>query len=156
MNVIEPENPFAMPPTPRSRQARLDDAHQDLTFASRGARFANLCIDCFAWNALFIVVAEIVSLSSGGDWEVVYLLYFFGAPFAFLYYFVSEAVTYRTLGKVVTRTKVVNRHGYTPTTGQVFGRSLCRFIPFEAITFLGSPHRGWHDRLSKTHVVKVP
>ena len=32
-------------------------------------------------------------------------------------------------------------------------RSICRFIPFNGLSFLGS-NRGWHDRFSKTMVVE--
>jgi hypothetical protein len=36
---------------------------------------------------------------------------------------------------------------------QIFLRTLCRFIPFEPISFLGGAG-GWHDRFSSTFVVK--
>jgi uncharacterized RDD family membrane protein YckC len=33
-------------------------------------------------------------------------------------------------------------------------RSICRAIPLEFLTFVGTPCRGWHDSLSKTYVVQ--
>jgi uncharacterized RDD family membrane protein YckC len=54
-------------------------------------------------------------------------------------------------GKLLSGTVVVNEAGGKPTIGQVFARTLCRFIPFEAFSFLGK--RGWHDSIPKTHVV---
>jgi hypothetical protein len=35
-----------------------------------------------------------------------------------------------------------------------FIRTLSRFIVFEALSYLGSVSRGWHDSLSGTYVVK--
>lgn len=32
-------------------------------------------------------------------------------------------------------------------------RTLCRLIPFEALSCLGEKSRGWHDRLSRTWVI---
>jgi uncharacterized RDD family membrane protein YckC len=69
------------------------------------------------------------------------------------YYTVLEGLTSRTLGKFVTGTHVVTDEGLKPSFPAILGRTLCRFIPFEAITFLFSPI-GFHDRLSHTRVVK--
>ncbi len=41
--------------------------------------------------------------------------------------------------------------GSTPTTKDYFMRSICRIIPFDALTFLGE--NGWHDKISNTIVV---
>ena len=78
-----------------------------------------------------------------------------GIPIALAYYLVSEATTARTLGKLVTGTKVVNEHGGKPTFGQYLGRTFARFIPFEAFSFFGTPTRGWHDSLPRTYVIKA-
>ena len=50
---------------------------------------------------------------------------------------------------------VVLEDGTKPTTSDIVIRSLCRFIPFEAFSFLGDEGRGWHDSLSDTYVVDV-
>ena len=51
-------------------------------------------------------------------------------------------------------TRVVSENGTDPTFGQVAGRTLSRFIPFEPLSVLFSnTHLGWHDSLSKTKVV---
>ena len=68
------------------------------------------------------------------------------------YYFLIESITKgRSIGKLVTGTKVVMIDGSTPTTKDYFMRSLCRIIPFEVLSFLGE--NGWHDKISKTTVV---
>jgi uncharacterized RDD family membrane protein YckC len=69
------------------------------------------------------------------------------------YYCVLEGLTSRTLGKFITGTYVVTDEGLKPGFATILGRTLCRFIPFEAFTFLFSSV-GFHDRLSHTRVVK--
>jgi uncharacterized RDD family membrane protein YckC len=45
------------------------------------------------------------------------------------------------------------KDGSKPNVYTIIKRTLCRFIPFEIFTFLGSK-RGWHDVFSNTYVVK--
>ena len=45
--------------------------------------------------------------------------------------------------------------GSKPIFQDIFLRSLCRFIPFEVFSFLGSEGRGWHDSMSNTYVVDI-
>ena len=74
----------------------------------------------------------------------------------FTYYLIFESLFQRTLGKVLTGTKVVDLQGEKPSFLAVLGRTLARYIPFEPISFLfygAYPTKGWHDRLSRTLVV---
>ena len=68
---------------------------------------------------------------------------------------ILEGLTQRTIGKLITRTKVVMENGEKPSSEAIIIRSLCRMIPFDAFSFLGDPSRGWHDTISKTYVVDV-
>jgi len=70
-----------------------------------------------------------------------------------LYYFVPEYLFGKTIGKMITRTRVVTETGTQPTFNQLILRTLCRYIPFEYFSFLGEG-TGWHDTLSNTRVVK--
>jgi uncharacterized RDD family membrane protein YckC len=79
--------------------------------------------------------------------------YAFGFIIMFPYYFILETFYGRTLGKLITRTKVVNRDGSQPVYTNIAGRTLARFIPFEPLSFLGT--KGWHDSMSDTRVVMV-
>ena len=77
-----------------------------------------------------------------------YIIYLVG------YYFICEAIWGKTLGKLITKTKVVDRDGRKPSPLRIFGRSCARWIPFNELSFLvGSFPVGWHDSLSKTFVV---
>ena len=72
-----------------------------------------------------------------------------------LYYFMFESLTFRTLGKYATNTKVVMHNGEEPTPRDILIRSLCRMIPFNALSFFGAKGKGWHDSISKTYVVDM-
>ena len=72
----------------------------------------------------------------------------------FLYYTILESFTGKTLGKYLTKTKVVNPEGEKPVWTKILLRSLCRFIPLDQISFLFDFKSGWHDTLSKTIVVE--
>ena len=69
------------------------------------------------------------------------------------YYILAEFLFQRTIGKLLTRTKVVTTTGDKPTLKQIVGRTLSRSIPFEYLSYLGSPS-GIHDTLSGTRVVR--
>ena len=74
-----------------------------------------------------------------------------------LYYVPMEGLFGFTIGKLVTGTRVVDAQGGRPGWGQVFGRTLCRLIPFEPFSLFFSKDgevRGWHDGIPKTWVVR--
>jgi uncharacterized RDD family membrane protein YckC len=83
--------------------------------------------------------------------------YLLGFIILLIYYVPQEAFSGRTLGKMITGTKAVNEDGSKLTFGKVLGRTLCRFIPFEAFSFLGGQNKpkGWHDRIPKTKVISI-
>jgi len=81
--------------------------------------------------------------------------FFVGLLVGYTYFFLLEAVCQKTIGKMLTGTKVVSMDGGRPSLGQFMGRAAARFIPFEAFSFLGSQEpRGWHDSLSGTRVIR--
>lgn len=70
------------------------------------------------------------------------------------YFIGMDALFKRTVGKMITGTRVVMVNGGVPSFGQIIGRSFARIIPFEAFSFLGKIPCGWHDTLSGTRVIK--
>ena len=153
----ETQNPYASPSTSQYPYDQLE-VRQPVTPVGQGARFANLIIDYLAQFAIGFVLGIIIVVI-GGEQGAAFLEetpgFLIGIPILVAYYFVLEATTSRTLGKLITGTKVVNQDGGTPTLGQIVGRTLCRLIPFEAFSFFGTPPRGWHDSIPKTFVVKT-
>lgn len=88
---------------------------------------------------------------TGNRWTAQLVTSFFSTG----YYFFMEAGFGQSLGKMITRTKVVNEHGEQPELSAIAIRSICRLIPLEFISFFGPKTIGWHDSLSKTYVVPV-
>jgi uncharacterized RDD family membrane protein YckC len=150
-------NPYAPPTAP---VYSVEQPSSTLEIASRRRRLANTTIDSICFFAFVILIGVILSLlgleslleaipESGGMDQVVGLLLFA------LYYISFEGLTGRTPGKFLTGTRTVNESGGPPTLPQIIGRTAARLIPFEAISFLSRSRIGWHDRLSKTRVIRV-
>jgi len=129
--------------------------------ASKGIRLANLFIDYLGFFAILILMMFVASFIATAVGNQDFMLWYtreittmnlVSIVLFFLYYFIWEALTGRTLGKLISGTIVVNENGEKPTASEIFIRTICRFIPFEYFSFLGE--RGWHDSISKTYVVK--
>ena len=128
--------------------------------ASKGTRFLNYIIDYAIIMIVLITLMVLYFVSvgpNGYDFENESDLKFYVFTYAiyFIYYFLFEYFTGRTIGKLLTKTKVVTIEGEKPDVGTTIGRTFCRFIPFEAFSFFGSESDGWHDKFSKTMVVKM-
>lgn len=148
-------NPYSAPST----ESSLDLADGgEFVPASRGARLGNFIIDYIVQFGLSFGVG-IVAVIGFGERGAQFLertpALMVGLPILFAYYFLFEATTGRTIGKLVTGTRVVNEEGGKASFGQVAGRTICRLIPFEVFSFFGTPCRGWHDKIPKTYVVKA-
>lgn len=132
--------------------------------SSTGKRFANYILDVI-FNLVFsMVIGSLLgiifavfnpSLLTMFDSDNKLLNYIYGFCVMFIYYLTSETLTGRTLAKLITRTKVVNEKGNFPSFKEVILRTLCRFIPFDALSFFSQDNLGWHDSLSKTKVVDI-
>jgi len=157
------ENPYASPQVSSETTLGPTPARAPVS-VSKGTRFANFFIDMIVINVLSYGVGmmiAIVAIAGGTDvesgdffvWEVTAQVLAYIVIVS--YFIIMEAGTGRTLGKLVTGTKVVNAQGRAPTIGQIIGRSFARLIPFEPFSFFGKEPRGWHDTLSKTYVVKA-
>jgi len=136
--------------------------HMDI--ASHGKRFANRLIDLIAcWAFMFVfaffigIILAIISPSAIQNFQddSTLLEYTLAIVSIIIYYTLSEFIAGRTLGKLITGTKVVNENGGKPSFDTALLRTICRFIPFEAFSFLGDQAIGWHDTLSKTRVVNA-
>lgn len=130
--------------------------------ASTGQRFVNYLIDVIIFYVVIIVFSFIFglafasSIESESDLEtgssilIIYLVVF--AVF-FAYYTFLEGSKGKTIGKMVSKTRVVCEDGSPMTYGKAFLRTLCRMVPFEFISaFTGT--QMWHDSWTKTKVVK--
>jgi len=143
----------------------LDVNHEDFDYqnkvASKGTRFGNAMVDGLLIGLPLSFLANYVVF---GEWFIEsrtmlhhldlyawstllnYILYV-------IYYTGMEHSNGKTIGKMVTGTRVVNHKGEKPEFNQIIGRSLARLIPFEAFSFLGEKGIGWHDSMTKTYVI---
>jgi len=70
------------------------------------------------------------------------------------YFLLTETIFGKTVGKMVTKTKVIMLDGTKANFWRITVRTICRFLPFDALSFVFSRlPRGWHDRFSGTVVV---
>lgn len=133
--------------------------------ASKGKRFTNFIIDYamqivlgFIFGIVLALIAELTNSITIYDWllsESKLSDYVFGIIILIIYYNIIEILTGRSIGKYITKTKVVMEDGSKPKFTDILLRTVCRIIPFEAFSFFGEEARGWHDSLSKTYVVDV-
>lgn len=160
------ENPYA-PPQSEVSHVLAPEAVTHYEPASRGKRFAHLIVDQFAAMGVLMAVVFTVGIAGAmaGREELVDQL--FGESSGLLgnlmgiwvmgaYYLATEGIFGRTLGKLITGTRVVNwRTGQKAGWGALIGRTFARFVPFEAFSFLGAGPGGWHDNWSGTMVVDM-
>ena len=126
-------------------------------YASATQRFVNYLIDTIIFYVVmygmttFLLVLFYISTGTPGNsgsfqillFLVSYILYVFFCTFS------EGASRGRSVGKLVTRTKVVKEDESEIS----LIRSLCRLVPFEAFSaFGGYP---WHDRWSHTKVIRI-
>jgi len=132
--------------------------------ASVGLRFLNGLLDgviqgivnnVFSFLIAFAGINLTTTVADYSEvWATFASAYFSGLVLSFLYYFILEGSTKGlTIGKLATGTRAVMNDGSFITWQTAALRSLCRLVPFEALsTFGGNP---WHDRWTNTQVVKV-
>jgi len=131
--------------------------------ASGWQRFGNYIVDMIFIYIIIILLFIFFGLISSffdsdefmqwldnmGDLEF-YLIF---SLLVVIYFIFSETITSRSLSKYITGTIVVFEDGSKPDFGTITKRTLCRFIPFDALSFFTSDARGWHDSISDTYVV---
>lgn len=127
---------------------------EELEAAGQGIRLVNYLFDGMVMVLLSLGVGAALSALGLKAWimeENNKLLVAF--LITMVYYMLFEGLTSRTLGKFITGTYVVTDEGLKPGFTAILGRTLCRLIPLEFLSFLFSSI-GLHDRLSHTRVVK--
>ena len=149
----EESNPYR-PPT-AVVEADAERSATAFELAGKGRRLCTWILDYAGFLALsmLIGIAMVVTLGPKsleylkGGWS-----YLFGFAVMSGYYLFFEGLWGRTPAKMLLGTKVVAQDGGEPAFGNIVGRTLARFVPFEGLTFFGQ--RGFHDRVSKTLVIR--
>lgn len=137
-----------------------DESEVYLAPASLGQRFLNYIIDNIVLRAFLYFGALFIGNSDfilGMSDSMIVFLFFLLLMLLIGYYWVSEfALGGRTIGKMVTGTRVVYDDGSRPSAGSILGRTLARAVPFEVFSiFFNEDRVMWHDQWSHTMVVDV-
>jgi len=132
--------------------------------ASKGKRLLNYMIDLAFFYALFMLLGILLYFIAEltANEELIYFIIelenfnplidrLLTAVLLVVYYTILESLSQKSIGKLITRTKVVLENGEKPPFEVFVKRSLCRIIPFDQLSFLGK--KGWHDSISNTFVV---
>ena len=139
----------------------LDDSvispEVNLVPADKGKRFANLLIDyigAIIFMAIVFLGLDFSGLLPVDAFDDRLSERFMGGVTYVSYYLLMETMTKgKSLGKFITKTRVVTFDGYQPNFVKILGRSFARIVPFEAFSYLGQKKTGWHDDWSKTFVI---
>ena len=138
-------------------------------YASKGQRFGNYLIDItivlvvlaalfFVFTYVYYSVATDTTvmddyIDETGSYNPLLDRLITWTLLALSYFCMELVLKGKSVGKFITKTKVVMDDGSSPTYKEYLKRSFSRLIPFEQFSFLGDEGRGWHDTISKTYVV---
>lgn len=160
MTSATAENPYR---APGAAVVDLATMAVPIECASKWRRFFNCAIDAAVLYGLTVGVLVAAVVAGDERWIDAYegLRYWqrflVDGAICIAYYWTFEAVFGVTVGKLLTGTHVVDAFGHPPSGRQVLVRSVCRFIPFEALSLAFSEDgraRGWHDSLARTYVAR--
>lgn len=117
----------------------------------KSIRLTNFLVDIFIIYIVAIIIDILLIL---GD-------IYFSSVYAvmFLYYLGLETYNGQTIGKRLTKTRVVNNNGTRPNFLKIFIRTVSRFFLLDAISYMFGFERGFHDQISSTtlkHKRKTP
>ena len=121
--------------------------------ATRIQRFLNYLVDLTVTGLIyfFCIIQVIIRLDLADSiTEIQFKLGFLVT--LFVYYLTCELTMRRTVGKFITKTKVMTTDFEKPTNSKIILRTLCRFIPLEPLSAFAYP---WHDTMTSTCVVKI-
>ena len=113
-------------------------------------RLYNFLID----SIIFFIIVLIFSMLLKNHIEKQNLKYLMILLY-YVYYFTFELTTGKTIGKMITKTKVVNTdNDRKPNFTRILIRTISRLIPIDIISYAFSSN-GIHDIISKTELKKV-
>lgn len=113
-------------------------------------RLLNFIIDSIVVLAIIMIASYFLV-----DYVSINEMKICGIIFYYFYYFFSELVFDQTVGKIITRHKVVSCiTKQKPSFVQIFLRTISRLIPVDSLSYLFRKN-GLHDILSKTELKKI-
>jgi len=131
-----------------------------LNLAGKALRVINVVVDMITFIIIWLVLSmgllllglDQTFIDETGE-QIPIVPFIILLPTFWGYYLFAEYKFQRTVGKLLTKTRVVAFTGEGPTVKQIIIRTLSRSIPFEYFSYLVTVE-GIHDKLSKTRVTK--
>ena len=116
--------------------------------ADKGNRLGNFIIDILIILVVYFLIALIITFFSFANFEFLFYIIFLS------YYIILEYFFGKTIGKMSTKTIVLDIKNNKPSFWKIVIRTIFRIIPFDPFTFLFGNERGLHDIVSRTKVVQ--
>ena len=110
---------------------------------TKGLRIINYVIDLFCITVFSSLIGNIFKIYNPN--LIYYLIYL-------VYYFSFEDFLGQTIGKLITKTNVVDMYNQKPSLWRIFLRTILRLNPLDAFSYLFGQEQGAHDLLSKTRL----
>ena len=112
----------------------------------KGIRIVHLLIDM----SIIMLISSIFIGITGFllDTRTILLLVFL------CYYIFMEALIGQTVGKMITKSVVINSRNSKPSFLKILLRTILRLNPFDSYSYLFGTEIGAHDSLSRTCVIK--
>jgi uncharacterized RDD family membrane protein YckC len=138
---------------PESPKVSFKATNPEYLKVNRTTRFFHFVVDLF-----FAYVFSFFAGYMFGVFQLAHIVvenqYLFGAIVIFIFFFFQEFFFGKTIGKFITKTRVVDKTGNRPSFTLLVIRNISRLIPFDALTYLSKEKRGLHDIFSTTYVIK--
>jgi uncharacterized RDD family membrane protein YckC len=122
---------------------------------SQWIRLIHFIVDFIAFCIIFIILGTLIGYIIHTTDQLAFgLINYSMLLISFFAYFVFMEFKYqKTIGKFLTKTKVVLKDGQPPLLNDIIIRTLCRLIPLDQFSFIFT-RNGFHDYLSNTTVIK--
>ena len=138
-------------------QIKIDNKQE--VFQNRIENAIGIPIDTLNWRMRLlhsIIDGMLIHIGLIASFAVISLKYdFLASLIAYPVYYIFFESRYRqTPGKMVTNSVVTNSDGSAPSVKTVILRTATRYIPFEGLSCFGTPSYGWHDKWTKTYVIR--
>lgn len=127
-----------------------DQAWNNIQFetASKSKRVLNCLIDLILVMALSIIISAILS-----TFGINLKLRIISSILFLMYYGLFEYFIGKTIGKMITKTKIISIYNNKITIKMIFLREFIRWVPFEQFSFINKKTIGWHDKASEIIVI---
>jgi len=145
----------------------FEGSNKEYQEASKGKRLTNYLIDYLGYYIFMLAMGVLLGVFlaiigqenlilyvDDGSWSRKTVDFITGLISLLIYY---TSIEYffkgKSLGKLITRTRAIQKNGDYITLEIAIKRSACRLIPFETFSYLGDLSSGWHDSIPNTKVI---